>query len=75
MISVFSWQNSISLCFALLGTLRPNLPVIPGIFSLTTFAFQFPMMKRSFFLSASSRSYTSSLNQSTSASSALVVGT
>ena len=31
MTSVFSWQNSISLCAASFCTLRPNLPVSPGI--------------------------------------------
>ena len=30
MISVFSWQNSISLCPASFCTPRPNLPVTPG---------------------------------------------
>ena len=31
MTSVFSWQNSVSLCPASFCTPRPNLPVIPGI--------------------------------------------
>ena len=31
MTSVFSWQNSISLCSASFYTPRPNLPVTPGI--------------------------------------------
>ena len=40
-----------SLCPASFCTPRPNLPVTPGISWLLTFAFQFPMMKRtSFFL-------------------------
>ena len=43
--SVFSWQNSVSLCPASFCSPRPNLPVIPGISWLFTFAFQFPMMK------------------------------
>ena len=49
-ISVFSWQNSVSLCPALLNTPRPNSPVTPGISWLPTLAFQSPMMKRTFFL-------------------------
>ena len=31
MTSVFSWENSISLCPASFRTPRPNLPVTPGI--------------------------------------------
>ena len=49
MTSVFSWQNSVSLCPASLCTPRPNSPVTPGISWLPTFAFQFPMMKRTSF--------------------------
>ena len=45
MTSVFSWQNSISLCPASFCTPRPNLPVTPGISWLPTFAFQSPIMK------------------------------
>ena len=44
--SVFSWQNSISLCPASFCTPRPNLPVTPGVSWLPTFAFQSPIMKR-----------------------------
>ena len=55
MTSVFSWQSSISLCPASFCTPRPNLPVIPGISWLPTFAFQSPIMKRTFFLGVSSR--------------------
>ena len=44
--TVFSWQNSVSLCPASYVTPRPKLPVTPGISWLATFAFQFPMMKR-----------------------------
>ena len=55
MTSVFSWQNSISLCPALFCTPRSNLPVTPGISWLPTFAFQSPIMKRTSFLGASSR--------------------
>ena len=50
MTSAFSWQNSISLCPASFCIPRPNLPVIPGISGLPTFAFQSPMMKRTSFL-------------------------
>ena len=31
MTSAFSWQNFVSLCLASFCTLRPNLPIIPGI--------------------------------------------
>ena len=31
MTSLFSWQNSISLCPASFHTPRPNLPVTPGV--------------------------------------------
>ena len=50
MTSAFSWQNSISLCPASFRIPRPNLPVIPGVSSLPTFAFQSPIMKRTSFL-------------------------
>ena len=59
--SAFSWQNIISLCPASFRTPRPNLPVTPGVSWLSTFAFQFPIMKRTSFLGVSSkRSYRSS---------------
>ena len=75
MTSVFSWQNSISLCPASFCTPRPNLPVTLGVSWLPTFAFQSPIMKRTSFLGVSSkRSCRSSQNHSTSASSALLVG-
>ena len=48
--SVFSWQNSVSLCPASFCTPRVNLPVTPGISWLPTFAFQSLMMKRTSFL-------------------------
>ena len=48
--SVFSWQNSISLCPASFCTSRPNLPVTPGVSWLPTFAFWSPIMKRTSFL-------------------------
>ena len=46
----FFWQNSISLCPASFCTPRPNLPVTPGVSWLPTFAFHFPIMKRTSFL-------------------------
>ena len=55
MTSVFSWQNSVSLCPASFCTPRPNLPVTPGISWLPTFAFQLPIMKRTSFGGVSSR--------------------
>ena len=58
MTSVFSWQNSVSLCPASFCTRRPNLPVTPGIFCLSNFAFHSPIMKRTsffFFFGVSSR--------------------
>ena len=48
--SMFLWQNSVSFCPASLCIIRSNLPVIPGISWLSTFAFQLPMMKRTSFL-------------------------
>ena len=55
MTSAFSWQNSIGLCPASFCTPRPNIPVVTGISSLPTFAFQSPIMKRTYFLDISSR--------------------
>ena len=55
MTSVFSWQNSISLCPASFHIPRPNLPVTPGVFWLLTFVFQSPIMKRTSFLDVSSK--------------------
>ena len=43
--------NSDNLCLALFCTPRPNLPFIPAISWLPTFAFQSPVMKRTSFLS------------------------
>ena len=54
MTSAFSWQNSI-ICPASFHTPRPNLPIIPGVFSLPTFAFQSPRMKRTTLLGVSSK--------------------
>ena len=51
MISVFSWQNFVSLYPASFCTPLPNLHVIPGISWVPTFAFQSPMIERtSFFM-------------------------
>ena len=55
MTTVFSWQNSISLCPASFCTPRPNLPVTPGISWFPTFAFQTSIMKRTCFFGVSSR--------------------
>ena len=76
MTSVFSWQNSVSLCPASCCTPGPNLPVILGISWLAPpFVFLSPMMKRTSFSGVSfRRSCRSSWNHSTSASSALLVG-
>ena len=49
MISMLSWQNSVSLCPVSFCTPRPNLPVTPSISRLPTFVFQSPMMKRTYF--------------------------
>ena len=46
MTSAFSWQNSVSLCPASFCSPRPNLPFIPGITLLPTFAFQPPVRNR-----------------------------
>ena len=45
----------LSLCPASFHTPRPNFPVTPGVSWLPTFAFQSPIMKRTSFLSVSSR--------------------
>ena len=50
MTSVFSWQNSISLCPASFHIWRLNLPVTQGVSWLPTFAFQSTIMKRTSFL-------------------------
>ena len=55
MTSAFSWQNSISHCPASFCIPRPNLPVIPGIYWLPTFAFQSPIKKRTTFWGVSSK--------------------
>ena len=55
MTSVFSWQNSISLCPASFCTPRPNLPVTQGVSWLPTFAFQTPIMKSTCLGGVSSR--------------------
>ena len=53
MISVFSWQNSVSLCPASFCTARPNLPVTPGVSWHPTSVFQPPIMKRTSFVGVS----------------------
>ena len=69
-MTIVFWQNSVSLYPASFCTSRPNLPVTPGIFLTSYFAFQSPVMKRTSFFGVSSRSSCgSSENQSTSASS------
>ena len=55
MTSVFSWQNSLSLCPASFCTPRPDLPVTIDVSWLPTFAFQFPIMKRTSILDVSSK--------------------
>ena len=47
-------KTLISLCPASFCTLRPYLPVTPGVSWLPTFAFQSPIMKRTSFLGVSS---------------------
>ena len=75
MTSEFSWQNSINLCPASFHIPRPNLHVTPGVSWLASFAFQSPIMKRTSFLCViSKRSYRSSQNCSTSASSVFLIG-
>ena len=48
MTSLFSWQNSISLCPPSFLTPRPKLLVTPDISWLPNFGFQSPIMKRTF---------------------------
>ena len=73
--AVFSWQNSVSLCPASFCTPRANLPDTPGISWFPVFAFESPVMKRTSFFGVSSRkSWRSSQNHSTSASSGSVFG-
>ena len=55
MTSMFSWQSSVSLCPASFCTPRQNLPVTPGVSCVSTFTFQFPILKRTSLLSVSSR--------------------
>ena len=50
MTSVLSWQNSVSLCPVSFCTATPNLPVTTGISWLPSFAFQSPIVKRTFFV-------------------------
>ena len=77
MTSVFSWQNSISLCHAPFCTPRPNLPGTPRVSGLPNFALQSPIMKRTSFGGVSSKSlvgiHRRLFNHSTSASSLFLV--
>ena len=50
MTSVFSWQNSISLCLASFCTPRPNLPVTPGRFLTSYFCIPVPYNEKDIFL-------------------------
>ena len=52
---VCSLDKTLSLCPASFCTPRLNLPVTPSISRLPTFAFSFPMMKRTSFFDVSSR--------------------
>ena len=45
MTSVFSWQNSISLCPASFCIPRPNLPVTPGVSWLPTYVIKYLQVK------------------------------
>ena len=49
MISVFSWQNSVSLCSASFCTQRPIVSVIPGIFLTSYFCIPFPSDEKDMF--------------------------
>ena len=76
MTSVFSWQNSVSLCPASFCTPRPNLPVTPGISLTSYFCIPIPYYEKDMCFGVSSpRSCRSSQNCLTSSSSASVVGT
>ena len=55
MISVFPWQNSVSLCPASFCTPRPHLPVIPGILT-SYFCIPIPYDEKDNFFGVSSRS-------------------
>ena len=50
MTSAFSWQISITFCPVSFCTPTSNLPVTSGISWLSIFAFQSPIMKRTYFL-------------------------
>ena len=50
---VHSLGKTVSVWPASFCTPRSNLPVTPGVFSLPTFAFQSPIMKRTYFLGVS----------------------
>ena len=69
--SVFSWQNSVraKLCPTSFCTPRPNLLVTPGISWFPTFAFQYPMRKRTSLLVLVLEGLVGPQNHSTSVSS------
>ena len=52
MTSVFSWQNSVSLCPASFCTPRPNLPVTPGISWTSYFCIPIPYNEKETSLAA-----------------------
>ena len=77
MINTFYWQNSVSLCPASFCTLRPNLPVTPGIKILTSyFCIRVPYNEKDIFSGVLVLEGFVGLhrNQLTSVSLALVVG-
>ena len=49
MTSVFSWQNSVSLCPASFCTPRPKLPVTPGVSCLPIFCIPVPYIEKDIF--------------------------
>ena len=49
MTSAVSWQNSVSLWPSSFCTTRPNFHVTPSVSWLSTFAFQSPIMKMTYF--------------------------
>ena len=74
MTSVFSWQNSVSLCPAFFFYFQTKFACYSRQLLTSYFSFQSPVMQRTSFLGVSSgRSCRSSQNCSASASSALMV--
>ena len=74
MTSVFSWQNSVSLCSASFCTPRPNLPVTQMFLDFLLLCSTPDGEKDIFFGVSSRRSYRSSQNCSASASSFSITG-